>query len=107
MSRSFGRALSRLRLVADPADDADGALTIGAAQVPWTGIDDLEVRLSLAGFGRSTATYEYEIVDVPTSRLIASAKTVQVWYDYDAGRSVAIDDQLKARLTQIVRLDRT
>ena len=65
--------------------------------------DELEVRLSLAGFGRSTATYEYEVVDVPTNRLVASAKTVQVWFDYDGGRSVPIDDELKKKLTRIVR----
>lgn len=66
--------------------------------------DDLEVRLALAGFGRSSATYEYEIVDVPTGRLVVSAKTVQVWFDYDEGRSVAITDELKARLaTPVVR----
>ena len=64
--------------------------------------DELEVRLSLAGFGRSTATYEYEIVDVPTDRLVVSAKTIQVWFDYDAGRSVAITDELKARLASPV-----
>jgi acyl-CoA thioester hydrolase len=69
--------------------------------------DELEVRLTLAGFGRSSATYEYEIVDVPTGRLVATAKTVQVWFDYDAGRSVPISDELKQRLTQVVRLDRT
>jgi acyl-CoA thioester hydrolase len=69
--------------------------------------DELEIRLSLAGFGRSTATYEYEVVDVATGRLVAAAKTIQVWYDYDAGRSVTISEELKQRLTQIVRLDRT
>jgi acyl-CoA thioester hydrolase len=69
--------------------------------------DELEVRLSLSGFGRSTATYDYEIVEVPTGRLVAAARTVQVWFDYDAGRSVPITDELKQRLTQIVRLERT
>jgi acyl-CoA thioester hydrolase len=64
--------------------------------------DELEVRLSLAGVGRSSATYEYEIVDVPTGRLVAAAKTVQVWFDYDAGASVAISDELKARLASPV-----
>jgi acyl-CoA thioester hydrolase len=64
--------------------------------------DELEVRLSLAGFGRSSATYEYEIVDIPTRRLVAAAKTVQVWFDYDTGGSVAISDELKARLASPV-----
>jgi acyl-CoA thioester hydrolase len=61
--------------------------------------DELEVRLALAGFGRSSATYAYEIVDVPTGRLVAEARTVQVWYDYDAGRSVPLSDETKAKLS--------
>jgi acyl-CoA thioester hydrolase len=64
--------------------------------------DDLEVRLSLGGFGRSSATYDYEIVDVATGRLVVSARTVQVWFDYGAGRSVPIADDLKARLSSPV-----
>jgi acyl-CoA thioester hydrolase len=64
--------------------------------------DDLEVRLSLGGFGRSSATYDYEIVDVATGRLVVSARTVQVWFDYGAGRSVPIADDLQARLASPV-----
>ena len=61
--------------------------------------DTLEVRLSLAGFGRTSATYDYEIVDVRDGHLVAEAKTVQVWIDYDAGRPVAITDELKQTLS--------
>jgi acyl-CoA thioester hydrolase len=61
--------------------------------------DELEVRLALTGFGRSTATYEYEVVDLTDHTLVAAAKTVQVWFDYDAGRSVPISDELKAVLS--------
>ena len=64
--------------------------------------DELEVRLSLAGFGRSSATYEYEIVDVATGRLVAAARTVQVWFDYDKGQSVPISGDLQTRLTSPV-----
>jgi acyl-CoA thioester hydrolase len=64
--------------------------------------DELEVRLALAGFGRSSATYEYEIVDVPTGRLVAGAKTVQVWFDYDAGRPVPIGEETKRKLSRPV-----
>ena len=61
--------------------------------------DELEVRLALAGFGRTSATYEYEIVDLASDRVIASAKTVQVWIDYDAGRPTPLTDALKERLS--------
>jgi len=64
--------------------------------------DELEVRLALGGFGRTSATYEYEIVDVRTDRLVAEAKTVQVWIDYDAGRPVPLTDALKQTLSAAV-----
>jgi acyl-CoA thioester hydrolase len=62
--------------------------------------DHLEVRLALGGFGRSTATYEYEIVDLSDGRLVVAARTVQVWFDYDASRSVPLTDELKATLSK-------
>jgi acyl-CoA thioester hydrolase len=64
--------------------------------------DELEVRLSLEGFGRTSARYGYQIVDVPTGRLVAEAKSVQVWYDYDAGRPVPLTDETRTRLSQPV-----
>jgi YbgC/YbaW family acyl-CoA thioester hydrolase len=64
--------------------------------------DELEVRLSLEGFGRSSARYVYEIIDVPSGRLVAEARTVQVWYDYDARKPVQISDDVKAKLSQAV-----
>ncbi|HUF46998.1 MAG TPA: thioesterase family protein [Vicinamibacterales bacterium] len=62
--------------------------------------DRLEVRLALTGFGRSTATYEYEIVDLADGHLVVSARTVQVWFDYDASRSVPITEELKGTLSR-------
>ena len=64
--------------------------------------DELEVRMSLAGFGRSSATYDYEIVNVQTGVLVAEAKTVQVWFDYDANKSVPISEELKGKLSRVV-----
>ncbi len=61
--------------------------------------DELEVRLGLEGFGHKSATYRYEIVLVETGRLVAAAKTIQVWYDYDASRSVPLTDATKAVLS--------
>jgi acyl-CoA thioester hydrolase len=64
--------------------------------------DELEVRLALEGFGRTSARYVYEIVDVATERVVATAKTVQVWYDYSAGRPVALTEENKLRLSRPV-----
>ena len=58
--------------------------------------------MSLAGFGRSSATYDYEIVNVQTGVLVAAGKTVQVWFDYDTNKSVPISDDLKERLSKAV-----
>jgi acyl-CoA thioester hydrolase len=60
--------------------------------------DELEVRLRLDGIGRTSFTYGYDLVDVATDRLVASAKTVLVLFDYSAQQSVAIDPELRARL---------
>jgi acyl-CoA thioester hydrolase len=64
--------------------------------------DELEIRLYLDGFGNSSFTYTYEIVDAPSGRLVASAKTVLVWYDYDAERPLPIPEDLKKQLSKSV-----
>ncbi len=61
--------------------------------------DELEVRLSLDGFGRTSARYTYEIIDVASERVVAEAKSVQVWYDYDRGRPAPLTDEIKLRLS--------
>jgi acyl-CoA thioester hydrolase len=62
--------------------------------------DELEVRLSLAAIGRTSFTYAYEVVETPGDRLIAAAKTVQVWFDYDAERPVVIPEGLRVQLAR-------
>lgn len=64
--------------------------------------DELEVRLSLEGFGRTSFTYTYEIRDVATGALVATARTVLVRFDYDAQRPAPLDDAIKARLATAV-----
>ena len=59
-------------------------------------------RAQLGGFGRTSATYEYEIVNAVTGTLVAEAKTVQVWIDYEAGRPLALSDSLKGQLSTAV-----
>jgi acyl-CoA thioester hydrolase len=61
--------------------------------------DELEVRLSLADFGQTSAVYEYEVVDLSEGQVVATAKTVQVWFDYDAGRPMPITEELKRTLS--------
>jgi acyl-CoA thioester hydrolase len=65
--------------------------------------DELEVRVGLASIGRTSFVYEYEIADVATSRIVATAKTVQVWFDYDEGKPLPLPEGLKVNLAAVVR----
>lgn len=60
--------------------------------------DELEVLLSLGKFGRTSATYDYEIRQTSSGELVVAAKTVQVWFDYDRGVSVPLTEVLKQKL---------
>ncbi len=64
--------------------------------------DALDVKLSLASIGRSSFTYEYQIVAAASDTLVLSARTVQVWFDYDRERPVPISDELRRRLAEPV-----
>jgi acyl-CoA thioester hydrolase len=59
--------------------------------------DVLEIRMGLAGIGRTSFTYEYEVAAL-SGTLIASARTVMVTYDYAAGKPVPVPDTIRARL---------
>jgi acyl-CoA thioester hydrolase len=59
--------------------------------------DMLEIRMHVAEIGRTSFTYEYEIVDAQ-SRTVATARTVQVMYDYATEKPVLIPDNIRALL---------
>lgn len=60
--------------------------------------DRLEVRIGLDTVGRTSFAYSYEVVDAE-DRVVATARTVQVMYDYAAEQPVPMSDELRARLT--------
>jgi acyl-CoA thioester hydrolase len=64
--------------------------------------DLLTINVGVAAIGRTSFTYEYEIVD-QSGALIATAKTVIVRFDYALGRPVPISEELKQALTRDVR----
>jgi acyl-CoA thioester hydrolase len=64
--------------------------------------DELEVRLKLDGVGRTSFTYGYDLVVVATDRLVATAQTVLVHFDYRAQKPVPIEADLRARLAMPV-----
>jgi acyl-CoA thioester hydrolase len=57
----------------------------------------LDIRIDLAAIGKTSFTYDYEILD-EASRVIASARTVQVMYDYEAGKPVPIPDEIRRKM---------
>jgi acyl-CoA thioester hydrolase len=61
--------------------------------------DVLEVRIGLVGIGRTSFTYEYEVADA-SGTLVASARTVQVMYDYTAARPVPVPEGIRMKLPQ-------
>ena len=63
----------------------------------------LDVAIGLVAIGRTSFTYEYE-VRAAAGDLVASARTVQVMYDYTAARPVPVPDEIRQRLPVPVTL---
>jgi acyl-CoA thioester hydrolase len=59
--------------------------------------DRLDVRIGLEAIGRTSFTYQYEVLD-QEGRLVASARSVQVMYDYASGKPSPISEALKGKL---------
>jgi acyl-CoA thioester hydrolase len=60
--------------------------------------DMLEVRMHVTNIGRTSFTYDYEIVD-SEGRTVATARTVQVMYDYGADKPVPIPEDIRRLLS--------
>lgn len=69
-------------------------------RIPATYGETLEVKLALAAIGRTSFTYAYDIVDVESARVMATARTVLVLYDYSTATPVVIDDARRADLSR-------
>lgn len=59
-------------------------------------LDAVEVAVAVASVGRSSFTLAYRIE--ANGRLAAEAESVQVHYDYAAGRPLPIPDEMRRRL---------
>ena len=57
----------------------------------------LLVTIDLAAIGKTSFTYDYEILD-EQRRVVASARTVQVMYDYVAAKPVSIPEDLRQKM---------
>jgi acyl-CoA thioester hydrolase len=72
-------------------------------RLPITLGDGVDVRLAAGSFGRSSFAFEYELADRDDGRLFATARTVQVMYDYSRGTSIPIPAELRARIEEFER----
>jgi acyl-CoA thioester hydrolase len=59
--------------------------------------DTLNVHVAVTGFGRTSFAFAYEIVD-QDGRLIATARTVQVMYDYALNQPVPVIAEIKGHI---------
>jgi acyl-CoA thioester hydrolase len=67
-------------------------------RAPVTLGERVVVRLRVAHVGRSSFTLEYDVLNARTRAVVANAKTVLVMYDYQAGRSISIPDEMRLKL---------
>ena len=63
--------------------------------------DLLDIELTVSKIGRTSFHYDYRIVD-SRGQLILEAKTVQVMYDYGAGKPVAIREDIRQMLESLI-----
>ena len=61
--------------------------------------DVLDVAIAVTGLGRSSFRMAYEIRNA-SGRLVAAAKSVQAAYDYAAGKTIALPDAIKQRISE-------
>lgn len=67
-------------------------------RAPITLDDRIVVRLRVSAVGRSSFTLEYEVLNARTRAVVATARTVQVMYEYEARKPVPISDDVRAKL---------
>ncbi len=60
--------------------------------------EQLDVHIRIADIGRSSFTFEYEIVRAADNRLVADGKSVQVMYDYTKRQSIPVPDDFRTRV---------
>lgn len=60
--------------------------------------DDVETLMTVGAVGRSSFSFDYRLVDREDGRVFATARTVQVMYDYAHSRPMPIPDDLREAL---------
>ena len=60
--------------------------------------EDLEVEIGFGALGRSSFDLVYRVRKVASGELAAEARSVQVSFDYAAGKTTPLSDELKAKI---------
>ena len=74
-------------------------------RAPALAHDQLEVRLNLAGIGRSSVTLTYEIVNAATGVRLAEGRTVNVTLDPDTRQPIPVPSATRTVLERGKPLD--
>jgi acyl-CoA thioester hydrolase len=64
---------------------------------PVTLEDRPVVEIWVSEVGRKSFVFQYRMTDERSGRLLAEGRSTQVWYDYRAGRSAVIPEEIIAR----------
>ena len=65
----------------------------------------LTLCLRVGELRNSSFTFEYELVETETGKLIATGTSVQVWYDYQRGQVVRIPAAIRERMREFDGLE--
>jgi acyl-CoA thioester hydrolase len=64
--------------------------------------DEVETLMTVGAVGRTSFSFDYTLVDRENGRIFATARTVQVMYDYAQGKPIPIPDDLRDALRPFV-----
>ena len=67
--------------------------------------DELVCGVRVESFGRRSFVMRYRLSERRSGRLVAEATTVQARFDYEAGRSIPIEDESKRRIRDFEKRD--
>ena len=86
----------------EPSEAVDPPLIVAEARIKYVSParigDPLEIEISVAEIRTKGFSFRYRIVDARDKRLVAEGETVQVAYDYAAGRSMPIPPAMRVGL---------
>lgn len=65
--------------------------------------ETLVVSTGVTSTGRSSFVMEYEIVEESANRLVATGRSVQVYFDYEEGKPIPLTEEIKGYFEDEVR----